>query len=46
MALATLGFAILLVVYLIMNLVTRNLFGLGAYWQQVEMVLGVLLVVD
>jgi hypothetical protein len=46
MALATLGFAILLVVYLIMNLVTRNLFGLGAYWQQVEIVLGVLLVVD
>ncbi len=46
MAMATLRFAILLVVYLMMNLVTRNLFGLGAYRQQVEMVLGLLLVVD
>ena len=46
MAMAGLAFAILLVVYLIMNAVTRNLFGLGAHWQQLEMVLGALLVLD
>lgn len=46
MAMVGLAFAILLIVYIIMNAVTRNLFGMGAHWQQLEMVLGVLLVVD